>query len=454
MMQWIDEMRRGLDRGVSQSYSARRTQLLALKQGIQAMEPALLAALQFDLGKSTYESYISELGFIQAEIDLFLRRLKGWMRPQKQRLGLAQFPGKARLYPESYGLVLIMSPWNYPLLTSLVPLIGAIAAGNAVVLRPSSKVPATAATLKKLVDNYLDPTLVRLVDPSTISGEQLLQARFDLIFFTGSTAVGKRVMQAAAKHLTPVILELGGKSPVLIDASADLEIAVRRILFGKLMNSGQTCVAPDYVLLPEHLKSAFVEEVKRIYPQMIPNAAYAQAAIPQMINSEAYARLEADLVSEEVLFAAGDDPSSRRMGLRLVTANTDSKLMQREIFGPILPLLTYRNIKAAIDYIRAQEKPLALYLFTRDPALERRVLDRLSFGGGCINDTLIHLAGPMPFGGVGASGMGKYHGQASFDAFSHYKGVLKRGRWLDNPLRYHPYRNLDRGLPISFFRHI
>lgn len=417
------------------------------------MEMELCAALKFDLNKTRYEAYFSEINLVKAELRLFQKKLRQWMKPRNVRPSLAQMPAKASIYPEPFGVVLIVSPWNYPVQLSLLPLIGAIAAGNTAIIKTSADTPATSAVLKKLVSNYLDERAYVVVEGGRAVFEALLEEEFDLIFFTGSTKVGQVVMEKAARFLTPVILELGGKSPAIIDETADLTLAVRRILFGKLINSGQTCVAPDYVLVPQDLKDALVEEFKRQHQSMIPTKSYATEHLPRIVNDKQFSRLKTFLDTSDILYGGEVDDSKRQFGFTLIEAPEDATVMQEEIFGPILPVVTYRDRSDVMMYLKQRPKPLALYLFSQDEAYQAQVLRELSFGGGCINDTLMHLANHhLPFGGVGASGLGAYHGYHSFQAFSHFKSVVTKSRLCDIRLRYHPFRWSEKKLPTILFR--
>jgi len=334
-----------------------------------------------------------------------------------------------------------MSPWNYPVNLTLTPLAGAIAAGNCAVLKPSNYSPETSKVIADLIAETFDPHFVTVVTGGREENTGLLDQPFDYIFFTGGTAVGKLVMEAAARHLTPVTLELGGKSPCIIDETADIKAAARRILFGKILNGGQTCVAPDYVLIHQQVKESFIEHCKTVLKEFLPTEAYTSCNMTRIVNDKHFERLSRLMEGETVAIGGESDTRGRFIPLTVLdNIGFESPVMQEEIFGPILPLITFTDLQWAIDQIRARPKPLALYLFTRKSDVERKIISELSFGGGCINDTIVHLATPfMPFGGVGASGMGSYHGKQSFFTFSHEKSVMKKSLRMDVPIRYHPY---------------
>ena len=345
-----------------------------------------------------------------------------------------------------------MAPWNYPVLLSLDPLIGAISAGNCAVLKPSAYAPATSAVLAEVIAAALPPELVTVVQGGREENQALLEEKFDYIFFTGSPDVGRYVMEKAAAHLTPVTLELGGKSPCIVTSSADLKMAARRIAFGKLVNAGQTCVAPDYLLVHTSVKEHLIPLLQKEVEHFLGSDPLNNADFPKIVNEKHFRRLQGLLTEGTIRF--GGQASDGRIAPTVIDNLTpDAPVMQEEIFGPILPILTYHELDEVIQFVQDRPKPLALYLFTRKKEEEDRILSRLSFGGGCVNDTIVHLATPhMPFGGVGESGMGGYHGKASFDTFSHQKSILKKANWLDLPVRYHPYTPAKERLLRLFLR--
>ena len=437
--------------GNTRPFSFRLRQLTLLEQALQADEAVLLQALKEDLGKAPFEGYETELGILLEELRFAKRNLAAWMRPRRVPTPLMHFPSKSVIVREPLGVVLILSPWNYPLQLTLAPLIAALSAGNCAVVKPSRYAPKTAAALQRMLAACFPPELVSVVQGGREENQELLALRFDHIFFTGSPQVGRVVMEAAAKHLTPVTLELGGKSPCLIDETAQLDLAARRIAWGKGLNAGQTCVAPDYVLLPagrvKGFAAAYRKAVRRFYgADPLSNPEY-----PRIITQRHFERLCRLMESGTVLWGGRTDPSRLKIEPTLLFGVApQSAVMQEEIFGPLLPLVPYETIEEALGLIESLEKPLAFYLFTRDKALAKRVLLQVPFGGGCINDTVIHLSNPrLPFGGVGESGMGAYHGKKGFDTLSHEKSVLLKSDKLDIPFRYPPY-----GKRLSILRKI
>ena len=432
--------RRYFHTGVTRSYQFRIDALKALKRAIQKYEQDILAALQADLNKSYYEGYMTEVGLAVQEINYVLRHLRRWMRPERCAVGLNAFPGKAYRIPEPYGVVLILSPWNYPFNLTIMPLIGAIAAGNCAVLKPSEGSPHTTEVILRMLQETFTEDFIRVVTGEADLAQGLLQEKFDHIFFTGSPAIGRSVMAAAAQHLTPVTLELGGKSPCLVTADADLEAAAKSIAFGKILNAGQTCVAPDYVLVAEPVADDFCHKLADAFREQLPDG-LATAGYPQVINRRHFDRLSALSADGQVVSGGARDAVRLTMEptiLREVSPTSD--LMQEEIFGPLLPVLTYTELSSAVQFIASREKPLAFYLFTENRALADHLFELLSFGGACLNDTMSHLTCKgLPFGGVGNSGMGAYHGKHSFATFSHMKSLYKKSSKGSLPLKISPY---------------
>ncbi len=424
--------------GATLSYEFRLRALDRLQSSILQHEGELCAALKQDLNKPEIEAYMTEIGLVLDELRYAKKHLTRWMKPLKRRAPLAQFPSKCFILSEPYGVTLIMSPWNYPFLLCITPLIGAISAGNCAIVKPSAYAPATSAMVKKLIDEAFAPEHVTAIEGGRAENAALLEQKFDYIFFTGSVEVGKLVMERAAKNLTPVSLELGGKSPVIVDSSADIELAAKRIAFGKCLNAGQTCVAPDYVLVQKSIKAAFCEGLTASIREFFPDG---YVDLVTIVNDKHFTRVMELMKDEKILFGGGNDPKTRFIEPTVLDGITfDSPVMQQEIFGPLIPIIEYNTLSEAIKLILSRPKPLALYLFTNDKAVEREVLKRVSFGGGCVNDTVIHLASTqLPFGGVGESGMGSYHGKQSFDTFSHKKIILKKSNKLDIKTRYRPY---------------
>ena len=474
--------------------------LKALREAIVRMEPEIEAALKEDLGKSPVESYMCETGMALQELSCALKNIWKWSRTRRVRTPLAQFPAKSYIIPEPYGNVLIMSPWNYPFLLCISPLISAIAAGNTAVIKPSAYSPATSRIISGLVSRVFDPGHVAVVEGGRDVNSDLLEQKFDYIFFTGSKAVGRLVMGKAAAHLTPVTLELGGKSPVIVDRTADLRVSARRIVFGKFLNCGQTCVAPDYVLVDNEVADRFIEMCKEETLLMYGFDAMANEDYGHIINRKHFDRLSA-LVSgcmaagngrnghEGICFGGRTDAESLRIEPTIIRlspeiirptawpANTSGHdmpanagypagqqstmtgreeqeaIMADEIFGPLLPVIPYSDINDAVEYIKRNPRPLATYIFTGDRSFKKDLLRRLRFGGGCINDTIIHLATEqMPFGGVGESGMGHYHGHYGFETFSHLKSIVDKPTWLDLPMRYQPFTALKDRLIRTFLK--
>ena len=436
--------------GVTRSLSFRLDALKKLKNGILRNQDLICSALKEDLGKVSMESYMTEIGMVLEEISYTQKHLKSWMKVHRVATPLAQFKAKSFQLDEPYGTVLIIAPWNYPIQLSLSPLVGAIAGGNTAIVKPSSYAKKTSAVIAKLLTECFDPSFVAVIEGGRAENTELLEQKFDYIFFTGSVAVGKIVMEAASKHLTPVTLELGGKSPVVVEKSANIKLAARRIAFGKVLNSGQTCVAPDYLLIDETVKDEFIKEFKLSLAAFFPNDDYSN--YPHIVNDKHFKRLSGLLQGEKILEGGTLIEKERKITPTLVEVkDLNCPLMKEEIFGPILPLITFKTIDEIYPIIDSYEKPLAFYLFTTDKTIETKVFSTCSFGGGCVNDTIIHLATSfMPFGGVGGSGMGHYHGVESYKTFTHSRSIVKKANWIDLPMRYHPY-NEKKGKLVKLF---
>ena len=428
------------DSGATLPVSARIEYLIKLKKTILQWEDRLYDACMKDLGKSSFETYETEIGIVQAEISHTLRQLKKWAKPKRVPTPLAHFPSSSYIIRQPKGVVLVMSPWNYPIQLSLVPLACALAAGCCVLLKPSRYSQNVSSVLKQMLDSCFDPALVSVVEGGHQANTDLLQLRWDHIFFTGSPAVGKIVMEAAARQLCPVTLELGGKSPCIIDGSVNMKTAAVRLAWGKFLNAGQTCVAPDYLLINEKCRDEFVDEfrkaVRKLYPQGVNSP-----DLGKIINEKHFQRLRHLFENQKIIIGGEIDEKTMKIAPTLLDeTDPESPVMQEEIFGPILPMITWKDFDEAVDFVRSREKPLALYIFSKDKKHIRQVQERLTYGGGCINDTIVHLSNPcMPFGGVGASGMGSYHAKQGFDTFTHEKSTLKKALWLDIPVRYAPY---------------
>ena len=413
-----------------------------LKSNIKSLESEILKALHDDFGKSEFEAYSSEIGFIYQDINETIKHIGKWSKPVRMRTALSLFPSSAKIYSQPYGRVFIIAPWNYPFQLLIAPLIAAISGGNTALLKPSELTPKVSAILNKLISQTFPNEIVALVegDGIEIVPHAINDYRPDLIFFTGSTAVGRSIAKQAAEHLIPCILELGGKSPCIIDQSADLKVAVKRIAFGKCINAGQTCVAPDYFIVHESIKEAFIKEYKETVDGFYSGNAIESSDFTQIVNDRHFERVEKLLNQTKVLMGGRTDKDKRKIEPTLVEGTLDHPIMQEEIFGPVSPVFTFKNEAEIFDLIEKNNNPLSLYLFTQNSVLEKNIVDRISFGGGCINNTLMHLVDPkLPFGGIGNSGQGAYHGKAGFDAFTHKKSVVKTATWFDLKQKYPPY---------------
>lgn len=441
IVETVQRLRRAYESGVTRPLEWRLAQLRQLLRLLEENEDALLEALRDDLGKCQFEGFIGEIGFLAGEIKYTLKHLKSWLKPQRVKAPLPVQPAKARIHSEPLGVVLIIAPWNYPLQLALAPLVGAISGGNTAVIKPSEVAAATSAIIARLVPKYLDRDAVSVIEGGVPETTTLLAQRFDHIFYTGNGNVGRVVMKAAAEHLTPVTLELGGKSPCVVDEEADLEVAARRIVWGKYFNAGQTCVAPDYILVHERVEPRLLDKLRETIREFYGEDPKQSRDYARIVNERHHARLSRLLGSGDVVTGGEADVGDKYIAPTVLKdVSPDSPVMQDEIFGPILPVIRVKNVDEAIDFINEREKPLALYVFTNDKERARRVIDRTSSGGACINDCVSHLLPPeLPFGGVGPSGMGAYHGKATFDTFTHKKSVLDKATKLDAPLRYPPY---------------
>lgn len=448
----VTRQRKYFQTGATLPVSVRVDALKRLYGVISGCEKEIHTALKRDLGKSGFESYMCETGLVLEEISYMLKHIHRFAREKNVRTPLAQFHSRSFKKPSPYGVTLIMSPWNYPFMLTLSPLVDALAAGNTAVVKPSAYSPHTSDVILQILSQCFDPEYVAVVTGGRAENTCLLREHFDYIFFTGSQSVGKEVMRNAAEHLTPVTLELGGKSPCIVDKSADIKLAARRIVFGKYLNCGQTCVAPDYIYCHRSVKDRLVKEVQKQIQKQYGKQPLRNPNYGKIINEKHFDRL-LGLIDKNKTVHGGD---SDRHALRIEPTVLDNvtfadAVMQEEIFGPIMPILIFDNLDEAIRNINAMPHPLALYLFTSDKAAAKKVTSRCGFGGGCINDTIIHLATTeMGFGGFGESGMGSYHGKVGFDTFSHYKSIVDKKTWIDLPMRYQPYRKLHEKM-IRFF---
>ncbi len=438
----LEEMRKFYQTGKTKDVTWRIKQLRRLGMVIKRNEKEIFEALKKDLNKSSFETYATEIGMVLEELHHVIRNLNRWSSPKRVPTSIVNFRSSSYIYPEPYGVVLIMSPWNYPFQLAMEPLIGAIAAGNCIVMKPSNYSPNTSKVIEKIISETYFDHYVMVIQGGREANQTLLDHQFDYIFFTGGVTVGKTVMEAAAKHLTPVTLELGGKSPCIVERSADLNLAARRIVWGKFLNSGQTCVAPDYILVDRRIKEDLIRRMKEYILRFYGKEPLLNQDYPRIINKKHFDRLRGLLEGQHIAVGAQVSEAALTIAPTILDkAAWQDPVMQEEIFGPILPVLEYENLEEAIQMINQRPKPLAFYLFTTRSEVERKILRNISFGGGCINDTIMHLASThMPFGGVGESGMGGYHGKASFDTFTHKKSILKKSNLIDLPLRYPPYK--------------
>lgn len=423
----------------SKEVSKRKEALRKIKEVIQKNEMAFYEAIHKDFGKSKFDTYTTELSLIYHEIDYYLKNLNKLSKPKKVKTSLANLPGSSEVQPEPFGVCLVIGAWNYPYQLSISPVVGAIAAGNTVILKPSELSAETSAIMTKAINENFNANYVHVVEGGIPETTQLLNERFDKIFFTGSPNVGKIIYQAAAKYLTPVTLELGGKSPVIVTESANFETAAKRITWGKFLNAGQTCIAPDYMLIDEKIASAFLEKLKAT----IQKFGYQKGSqeFPFIINEKNFDRLIGLVDNNKIYFGGENDRESRYIAPTIqYPASWEDKIMQEEIFGPILPVLTYKSFDEALNKIQAREKPLSAYLFSGKKLEQNQFKKQLSFGGGCINDTIMHISNShLPFGGVGNSGIGNYHGKYGFETFSHSKAILKKANWGEPNVKYPPY---------------
>ena len=437
----LNKQRQFFATGKTQNIDFRIEQLKKLKRAISDYQEKIAAAVKADLNRPKFEAYF-ELTFL-TEINDAIKKLKSWVKPRRVSTPIEQFPAGAKIYPEPLGVVLIIGAWNYPFQLVISPLLGAIAAGNCAIIKPSEIAVNTSEVVADLIANTFESNYIAAVTGGVEVSQKLLAEKFDYILFTGGTKVGKIVMEAAAKNLTPVTLELGGKSPCIVDDDIQLEYTAKRITWGKFINAGQTCVAPDYLLVNKSVKSNLLEKIKQSIDKFYGENPLESPDYGRIVNEQQFNRLS-DLLKEGKIVIGGDTKSEERYISPTVIegVNWDAEIMQEEIFGPILPVLEYENLEEAIDLVNSRPKPLSLYFFSRNKQKQKQILRETSSGNVCINDTAMQFGVPsLPFGGVGNSGIGSYHGKASFDTFSHYKSVLNKGLWFDLNIRYAPYKN-------------
>ena len=452
--QILEKQHRLFQEGATLPVSFRLSQLQKLKDGIRRYEEKLDQALEEDLGKSRMESYMCEIGLTLSELTWMQKHLRSLVREKRVATPLAQFAARSFRSPSPYGTVLIMSPWNYPVLLTLEPLIDAVAAGNTVVIKPSAYAEHTSAVLKEMLKECFPSEYVAVVTGGRAENKALLEQRFDKIFFTGGKTVGREVLRHAAEYLTPVTLELGGKSPCIVDKSAKIPLAAKRIVFGKYLNCGQTCVAPDYILCDRTVSDELILALQKEITAQFGEDPLKNPDYGKIINRKHYDRIMGLIDPDKVVCGGCGDGQSLRIAPTIMKNVTFSDtVMGEEIFGPVLPILTYDTLEEAIDIVEEHPHPLALYLFSEDKGAQKKVLELCHFGGGCINDTVIHLAtSAMPFGGVGESGMGGYHGKTGFETFSHFRSIVDKKTWMDLPIRYQRYSRMKERLLRVFLR--
>jgi aldehyde dehydrogenase (NAD+) len=423
--------------------AARKETLIKLLNVIITHENEIIEALYEDFKKPAFEAVLTETNYVISELKDTIKNIHKWARPKKVFPSLLNFPSTDYIYKEPYGKVLIIAPWNYPFQLALCPLISAVAAGNQVVLKPSELTPKTSEIISKIIEKTFDVNHVEVKQGGLEVSQKLLSERWDYIFFTGSVPVGKIVAKAAAENLTPITLELGGKNPCIIDNTANLKLAAKRIVWGKFINAGQTCIAPDYILIQKDMKSHFIKYMKLEIIKAYGDNPKSSPDYARIINTKNWLRLANMIEENKVIFGGQTDVEDRYISPTLIDeSSVDTLIMQDEIFGPLLPILSYENEGDINRIISKYEKPLSLYVFTEDKKFAKKIIKHYSFGGGCINDTVVHFSNKrLPFGGVGHSGIGAYHGSLSFDIFSHKKGIVKKANWLDLPMRYAPYKD-------------
>ncbi|MDH7445021.1 aldehyde dehydrogenase [Aquimarina sp. 2201CG14-23] len=438
----INTQRKFFNTNATKDISFRIRELKRLKNVLQKNEDSLYKAIYSDFKKSEYETYTTELGIIYHEIDLALIKIKKWSKKRRVSTGLANLPATSYIIPEPFGTVLVMGAWNYPYQISLVPVVAAIAAGCTVILKPSEIPSHSSEVMARIINQSFNPEFLKVIEGGVKETTELLKIKFDKIFFTGSVQVGKIIYQAAAKHLTPVTLELGGKSPAIITKDVNIDMTAKRLVWAKFLNTGQTCIAPDYIMVDSAIEDQLLAAIKKhieIADYKVENQNYTQ-----IINQKNFERLQ-DFIEKDKVFYGGDcNTDDRVITPTVMTGVTfEDKVMQEEIFGPILPVLSFNTIEEAIAKIKTLSKPLSCYIFTKNKAVKNKVLNEISFGGGAINDAVMHfMEQNLPFGGVGDSGIGNYHGKAGFEAFSHYKSVLQKSFLIELNLKYAPYSSV------------
>lgn len=438
----VSKQREFFKKGKTLSRQCRISQLHKLKKALINQERNILDALHKDLGKPEMEAWSAELGYVLNDIDYALGNLGRWMKPKRVRTPFLLFPATSFHYPEPYGVVFIIAPWNYPLQLLLSPLVGALAAGNTAIVKPSTTAPHTANILVRIIQKTFDEQYVAVVKGSAEEAKKMLEQKLDYIFFTGGSEVGKLVMEAAAKNLTPLTLELGGKNPCLVDDTAHIPLTARRLAWGKFYNSGQTCIAPNYVAVHHKVKDQLVMELKKNLEKFYGEPPQKSRDYGRIVNQRHFLRLQKLLEGKKPILGGETKKEEQFIAPTILDASWDDEFLEEEIFGPILPIISYDNLEDVLEHMKKNPKPLSCYIFSTNKKFQESILKNVSSGGVCINDTLLQVANPnLPFGGVGGSGMGKYHGKASFDTFTHYKSVLKKSNFFDLKIRYPPYKD-------------
>ena len=430
------------EKGYTKDINFRIEALKKLKHNIKMNEKNIFKALKIDLNKSEFETFITEIGIVYDEINGAIKNIKKWSKPKKVKTPITNFLASSYIYNEPYGVALIMAPWNYPFQLIMAPLVGAISAGNCVLLKPSELAVETEQIIVKIIKETFSDEYIGVVTGGVKESEALLKEKLDYIFYTGGINVGKIVMRAAAEHLTPITLELGGKSPCIVDKDANIDLAARRIAWGKFLNAGQTCVAPDYLVVHRNIKEKLISSIENYIIEFFGENAFESEEYPRIINERHFKRLEEYLKEGKIVSGGKTDISNLYMEPTIIEGiNLKNRIMEEEIFGPILPVVKFEGIDEVIDIVKNNPKPLALYYFSEDKEKQEFIIKNISFGGGCINDTIMHLStSTLPFGGVGSSGMGSYHGRASFQTFSHKKSILKKSNLIDIKIRYAPFK--------------
>lgn len=449
----VKQQRESLSTSPLKDYRNRIKVLKSLRDNIIAMEDEICDALKKDLNKSREESYMTEIGIVLSEISYMIKHCKHFASPERVGTPLAHFPAKSYKLPCAYGSVLIISPWNYPFMLAIDPLVDAITAGNSVVLRPSSLSANVSAVVEKLISKTFKPEQAFVVLGSHEDCDLLLDQKFDYIFYTGSTRVGKLIMQKASEHFTPITLEMGGKSPCIVDETANIELTAKRLVFGKFLNAGQTCVAPDYLYCAKSVKDKLVKEIEKQIVLQYSVTPITNENYPKLINEKRFDAVLKLIEADKLVFGGKYSREKLKIEPTILDCNFEALAMQEEIFGPVLPVVTFDNLDEAIEKVNSGSKPLALYFFSSSKQNQHNVMSNCYFGGGCINDTIMHIANSnFGFGGVGQSGMGAYHGKAGFDTFTHYKSIIDKKTWLDMPMRYQPMNKFKSWLIRLFLK--